>query len=311
MSTYRPAIMSASLGRAWLHNFADKAEQASSRGFQGIEVFYEDLEYEAKRLHSVSTPSDDEILSAASSIRQLLDGLHLTVIGLQPFLFYEGLKDREQHARLIQKIKLWFKIVERLGTNTIQIPANFLPTEQLTGDMDVIVGDLTELADLGLQQEPPVRFAYEALCWSTHVDTWEKSWEVAKKVDRPNFGLCLDTFNIAGRVWGDPASVTGKTPNADQDLKESLERLARDVTLDKVFYIQVVDAEKMESPLVKGHPFHVDGNPPRMNWSRNARAFMYEEDRGAYMPVEEIAKVLVKDMGYKGYISMELFSRTI
>lgn len=311
MATYLPAIMSASLGRAWLHNFGDKVQQASSQGFQGIEIFYEDLEYEAKRLHDVETPSDDQILSAASSIRQLLDNLNMAVIGLQPFLFYEGLKDREQHARLIQKIKLWFKIVERLGTNTIQIPANFLPADQLTGDMDVIVDDLVELADLGLQQNPPVRFAYEALCWSTHVDTWEKSWEVAQKVNRPNFGLCLDTFNIAGRVWGDPASPTGKTPNADQDLKESMERLVRDVTLDKVFYIQVVDAERMETPLVEGHPFHVDGNPVRMNWSRNARAFMYEEDRGAYLPVERIAKVLIEDMGYKGYISMELFSRTM
>jgi 4-hydroxyphenylpyruvate dioxygenase len=67
----------------------------------------------------------------------------------------------------------------------------------------------------------------------------------------------------------------------------------------------------MESPLVKGHPFHVEGNPARMNWSRNARAFMYEEDRGAYLPVEKIAKVLIQDMGYKGYVSMELFSRTM
>ncbi|KAF5568754.1 3-dehydroshikimate dehydratase [Fusarium napiforme] len=311
MSSFQPAILSASLGRAWLHDFANKAKQASEHGFQGIEVFYEDLEYEAKRLHSVETPSNDQILAAASHIRELLDGLKLTVIGLQPFLFYEGLKDREQHARLIEKIRLWFKIAKILGTNTIQIPANFLPADQLTGDMEVIVGDLVELADLGIKQDPPIRFAYEALCWSTHVDTWEKSWEVAQKVDRPNFGLCLDTFNIAGRVWGDPASPTGKTPNADQDLKDSLDRLVKEVTLDKVFYIQVVDAERMETPLVKGHPFHVDGNPARMNWSRNARAYMYETDRGAYLPVEDIAKVLIRDMGYKGYVSMELFSRTM
>ncbi|CAJ0554975.1 Ff.00g134880.m01.CDS01 [Fusarium sp. VM40] len=311
MSVFRPAILSASLGRAWLHNFADKAQQASAQGFQGIEVFYEDLEYEAKKLNDVETPSNDQILSTASHVRQVLDDLNLTVIGLQPFLFYEGLKDRDQHNRLIDKIKLWFKLAKSLGTDTIQIPANFLPADQLTGDMDVIVEDLVELADLGIKENPPIRFAYEALCWSTHIDTWEKSWEVAKKVDRPNFGLCLDTFNIAGRVWGDPASPTGKTPNADEDLKESLQRLVQDVSLDKVFYIQVVDAERMESPLVKGHPFHVDGNPARMNWSRNARAFMYETDRGAYLPVEEIARVLIEDLGYKGYVSMELFSRTM
>ncbi|CAI4217749.1 unnamed protein product [Parascedosporium putredinis] len=296
MTQYRPAILSASLGRAWLHDFDEKATQASKAGFEGIEIFYEDIDYLARKNNNTECPDDGQILAAAQSMRDLLDRLQLTVLGLQPFLFYEGLRDRDEHARLIEKIKLWFKIAKTLRTDTIQIPANFLPEEKLTGDMDVIVGDLRQLADLGLKEDPPVRFAYEALCWSTLVSTWEKSYEVAVKVDRPNFGLCLDTFNIAGRVWADPASPTGKTPNADQDLKESLERLL-EIDLSKVFYIQVVDAEKMETPLVKGHPFHVDGNPPRMNWSRNARAYMYETDRGAYLPVEDVARTLIHGLG--------------
>jgi len=311
MANFRPAVLSASLGRAWLHDFEKKAQQAAKYGFEGIEVFYEDLDYLARQLHKVDEPNEDQILAAAEHAKKVLDSLNLTIIGLQPFLFYEGLLDRQQHARLIEKIKLWFKIAKRLGTNTIQIPANFLPAGQLTGDMNVIVDDMVELSDLAIKEDPPIRFAYEALCWSTHVDTWEKSWLVAQKVDRPNFGLCLDTFNIAGRVWGDPASSTGKVPNADADLKASLDRLVHEVPLDKVFYIQVVDAERMEAPLVKGHAFHVDGNPPRMNWSRNARAFIYETDRGAYLPVEQVARALIKGLGYEGWVSMELFSRTM
>lgn len=311
MTAFRPAILSASLGRAWLHDFDKKVHQAAKHGFEGIEVFYEDLEHLAKKLFSVEEPSSSHVLEAAVHARQLLDDANLVVIGLQPFLFYEGLLDRQEHARLLEKIRFWFKIAKRLRTNTIQIPANFLPADQLTGDMDIIAADLTELADLGLKEHPPIRFAYESLCWSTHVDTWEKSLVVANMVNRPNFGLCLDTFNIAGRIWGDPASLTGKTPNADADLKASLERLISDVPLDKVFYIQVVDAERMESPLVKGHQFHVDGNPPRMNWSRNARAYMYETDRGAYLPVEDVARAIIEGLGYKGWASMELFSRTM
>lgn len=311
MTAFRPAVLSASLGRAWLHDFDKKVHQAATHGFEGIEVFYEDLDHLARKLFSVEEPSNDQILKAAEHASRLLNEANITVIGLQPFLFYEGLLDRQQHARLIEKIHVWFQIAKRLGTNTIQIPANFLPADQLTGDLDVIAGDLTELADLGLKQDPPIRFAYEALCWSTHVDTWEKSLVVANMVNRPNFGLCLDTFNIAGRVWGDPASPTGKTPNADADLKASLERLVRDMPLDKVFYIQVVDAERMEAPLVQGHPFHVDGNPPRMNWSRNARAYMYETDRGAYLPAEDVARAIIEGLGYKGWVSMELFSRTM
>ena len=312
---WQPAIMGASLGRAWLHDFDYKMEQAGKAGFKGIEIFYEDIEYLARKLAAVTdasvTPTTEQLLAAARHAAQVCQKQGLEVIGLQPFLFYDGLKDREQHDRLIEKMKVWFQMAKLLNTTIIQIPANFLPAEQLTDDFDVIASDLRELADMGAKEEPVINFAYENLCWSTHVDTWEKLWDVVKRVDRPNFGACLDTFNIAGRVWADPTSPTGKTPNADADLKASLERMVAEVDMAKVFYIQVVDAERLDSPLVKGHPFFVEGNPARMNWSRNARLFMYEDDRGAYLPVEEVAKVLIHDMGFKGYVSMELFSRTM
>lgn len=308
---YKPAIMSASLGRAWLHDLDYKIEQAAKAGFKGIEAFYEDLDYAARTISGNDSPSSDNILEAAKNFHSKCQAHGLEVIGLQPFLFYEGLKDRDQHARLIEKLKLWFKIAKTLGTNTIQIPANFLPADQLTDDREVIVADLRQVADMGAAENPPVRFAYENLCWSTHIDTWGKLWDVVKRVDRPNFGMCLDTFNIAGREWADPASPTGRTPNADEDFKKSMEKLVQEVDVSKVFYIQVVDAERMETPLVKGHQFHVDGQPARMNWSRNARTFMYEEERGAYLPVEDVAKALISGLGYRGYVSMELFSRTM
>jgi 4-hydroxyphenylpyruvate dioxygenase len=308
---YQPAIMSASLGRAWLHDLAYKLEQAGKSGFKGIEIFYEDLDYAARKISGGDSPSDDHILQAADHVRAVCRSQGLEIIGLQPFLFYEGLKDREQHAKLIQKLKFWLQIVKRLNTTTIQIPANFLPADELTDDFDVIAADLRQVADMGAAETPAVRFAYENLCWSTYVDTWEKLWDVTKRVDRPNFGICLDTFNIAGRVWADPALPTGKTPNADVDLKESIERLVKEVDVAKIFYIQLVDAERLKSPLVAGHPFHVVGQPARMNWSRNARTFMYEEDRGAYMPVEDVARAIIFGLGYEGYVSMELFSRTM
>ncbi|CAI7602894.1 unnamed protein product [Penicillium pancosmium] len=304
-------IMSASLGRAWLHDLDYKIEQAGRAGFKGIEIFYEDLDYAARKLSGNDSPTSEQILQAAANVHSSCQTQGLEIIGLQPFLFYEGLKDRDQHARLIEKLKLWFKIAKTLETNTIQIPANFLPAEQLTGDREVIAADLRQVADMGAAENPPVQFAYENLCWSTHNDTWEKIWETVKRVDRPNFGMCLDTFNIAGREWADPASATGKTPNADENFKISLEKLVKEIDVSKVFYIQVVDAERMESPLVAGHSFHVDGQPARMSWSRNARTFMYEEERGAYLPAEDVAKAIISGLGYRGYVSMELFSRTM
>lgn len=161
---FQPAILSVSLGRAWLHDFNYKMEQASKAGFKGIEIFYEDLEYLARSLSGKDEPTTDQLLRAADHAHSICQVRGLEVISLQPFLFYEGLKDREQHAKLIQKMSLWLQLVKRLSTRTIQIPANFLPTEQLTSDLDVIVADLRQLADMGATQTPIVRYAYENLC---------------------------------------------------------------------------------------------------------------------------------------------------
>lgn len=166
------------------------------------------------------------------------------------------------------------------------------------------------MADLGLCQDPPVRFAYEALCWGTHVDLWDQAWKIVQAVDRVNFGTCLDTFNIAGRVWADPEAEGGVCEHADERLKRSMEKL-RNIDVRKVFYVEVVDAERMRRPLLKEHEWWVEGQKARMSWSRNARLFPFEESRGGYMPVLEILRVITEELGYQGYISFEFFSRTM
>jgi 4-hydroxyphenylpyruvate dioxygenase len=310
--SYKPAIASMSLGRAWLHNLDYKLDQAKANNLLGIEIFFEDLEYLARsqsNLPATEAPSPEAQLHAASTIKTLCDERGLTIIGLQPFLHYEGLLDREEHAQRIEKLKLWFEIAKKLGTDIIQIPGNFLGKDQITGEWDVVVSDIRKVADMGLAQTPVIKFAYENLCWSTFIDTWELAWELVERVDRENFGICLDTFNIAGRVYADPAAKGGKTLNAEVDLKESLEEMVKRVDVKKVFYIQVVDAEKMRNPLVEGHAFYVEGQPARMSWSRNARLFAFEE--GGYLPVMDVTRATIEGLGYTGWVSMELFSRTM
>lgn len=309
---YKPAISSMSLGRAWLHELPYKLDQAQANNFQGIEVFFEDLEYlgrEQSGISSSATPSAEAQIQAAETIKTLCAERDLAIIGLQPFMHYEGLLDRSEHAQRIEKLKLWFKLAHTLGTDIVQIPASFLGKDKITGELDVVVKDLQEVADMGLKETPIIKFAYENLCWSTYFHTWEQGWDLIEKVDRPNFGLCLDTFNIAGRVYADPASKDGKTPNADADMKKSLEVMLKRVDIKKVFYIQMVDAERMREPLVEGHAFYDAEQPARMSWSRNARLFAFEE--GGYLPVLDVVKTLILGLGYTGWISMELFSRTM
>ncbi|EEP75431.1 3-dehydroshikimate dehydratase [Uncinocarpus reesii 1704] len=311
----RPAISSLSLGRAWVHELPVKLEQAANQGFQGIEIFYEDLEYLSRQLPGGLTRNN--LLQGARQVRRICRSLNLKVIALQPFWFYEGLLDRAEHDRLLaEKLTLWFELGRILKTDTILIPSNFLPPDpqtgkpRITGDMDIIVGDLQQIADLGLKQSPPFRFAYESLAWGTYVNTWEKCWDIVCQVDRPNLGICLDTFNIAARVYADPSLPTGKTATADADIKATISRLIRRIDVRKVFFIQIVDGERLSAPLVEGHEWYVQEQPSRMSWSRNARLFAYEQDRGGYLPVVDIAKAIF-DMGFEGWASLELFSRTL
>ncbi|EYE90259.1 uncharacterized protein EURHEDRAFT_519286 [Aspergillus ruber CBS 135680] len=212
-------------------------------GFQGAEIFYENLE-SAMKSHEEASPWN--LLITAGEVENLCNAYGLIIIRLQPFL-------------KIEKLKLWFQIVKTLGTYIIQMITNFL-TENVTGDMVLIVQDMVEAADLGLGR----------------IGTFDS---VVRRVDRLNFGSCLDALNITGRVWTDPASITGTTPNSASDLKESIECLVRTVYVHRVFCIQVADAERMQLLLTQGHPFH---------------------ERGGYLPVVDIARAVLKDLGYNG-----------
>ena len=340
MPKCRPAIASMSLGRAYAsHALSHKISCAARSGFGGIEIFYEDLEYLARdqkpesevgnQDHSSSPaangvvanpdsgPSKAQLLKAAGVVKELCRESGIEIIGLQPFLFYEGLVDKKEHEAMIEKLHLWFRIAKALGTDVIQIPTQFRRDEGVTGDMDAIVKDMVEVADLGLKEEPPIKFAYENLAWGTFIDTWDGVWEVVTRVDRWNFGVCLDTFNIAGRVWADPEKEDGTVgPQAGKELESSVKRMVREVDVKKVWYVQVVGAERMKKPLVEGHEWYVEGQPARMSWSRNARLFYGEEEKGQYLPVELVARAILDPvgkggLGFEGWVSMELFSRTM
>ncbi|KIM92594.1 hypothetical protein OIDMADRAFT_46625 [Oidiodendron maius Zn] len=306
--SYKLAIASHSLGRAAVHDLANKLDQAVKYGYEGVEIFFEDLELIAKSYLGGFTPENQ--LRAASCIKELCESRSLTIIALQPFLFYEGLLNDDQHQLKIEKLKLWFKLVKVLNTDIIQIPSNFSLDEPFSGDKGKIVKDLVEVAELGLKETPVVRFGYEGMAWSPYVSSWEEVWEMVELVDRPNFGCVLDTFHIAAKVWADPTSPTGKRNTADEDLKTSLENMKKTIDISKIYYIQIADAEFMDPPIGDSHPWVAAPNhPPKMTWSRNGRLFAFED--GGYLPVLDITKAFLHDLGYEGWVSLELFSRSM
>ncbi|KAJ6088659.1 hypothetical protein N7486_009920 [Penicillium sp. IBT 16267x] len=310
---WKPAIATISLGAANLHSITAKINAAADNGQEGIELFHDDLAQLAQSLRaqtlseSAQTRTDREYeIDAAHAIHDLCAERGLRILALQPFRHYEGLIDREQHAQRLDELQHWVSLCKILGDSLfILIPSSFLDEAETTGDRDVIVADLAEAADLAF----PVRIAYEALAWGTHINTWEDCWDVVCKADRPNLGICLDTFNIAARVWADPLSADGRLhAHADADLQKSMERLVKEVDPHRVMMVQLADGERVDpqEPFLQAPGLH-----PLLTWSRNARLFPCEEERGGYLPIREVTDACLNGVGYSGWVSMEVFSRTL
>ncbi|KAJ5589719.1 hypothetical protein N7450_003691 [Penicillium hetheringtonii] len=279
---WKPAIATVSLGAASLHSITAKIDAAANNGQQGLELFHDDLAQLAKTLrsqeHEPTGRSDREFeIDAAHAIRDLCAERGLQVLALQPFRHFEGLIDPVQHAQRIDELKHWVQLAKVLGDNLfILIPSSFLDASEITGDRDRLVADLVEAANVAF----PIRIAYEALGWGTYVNT----------------------------VWADPTSPSGRRPEiADKELRLSMERLAREIDPNRVMMVQLADGEKVDpqSSLLK-----TPGLPTLLSWSRNARLFPCEEERGGYLPIGLVTEACLDGLGYTGWVSMEVFSRT-
>lgn len=304
----QPAIASPSLGHQTKHLIERRLHAASSHGFKLIELVEDDVTIYARSHHGAVT--EDTMLQGARDIKALCDILNIKPCVLQPFWFYEGLLDRKEHEARLEKLRLWMKLVKILDVRLVQVPTNWM-NEGTSGHMDTIVSDLIEMANIGLQQDPVVSFAYEAVAWGTHIDTWQGAWEVVQRVNKPNFGLCLDTYHIVARDWGDPTIPGCKRVDGDESLKRSLNELVTRVDVGKIFYVQLGDAEKLDYPLIRGHSFYNEDQLPRMSWSRNARLFAWENGRGGCLPLDGIVDTIFNKLKFDGLLSMETFSREL
>ena len=149
--------------------------------------------------------------------------------------------------------------------------------------------------------------AYENWCWSTHAPDWKDVWEIVKKVDRPNVGLCLDTFQTAGGEWADPTTQSGLLEGEEsreamkKKFQGSLQSLAATIPPEKIYILQISDAYKPKTPL-DSEPDE-NGLRPRGRWSSCLRPVPFD---GGYLPVIDVAKAVLKT-GFRGWFSMEVF----
>jgi sugar phosphate isomerase/epimerase len=232
-------------------------------------------------------------------------GLH--VIALASFENFDG-APTPLGSRLALASR-WVNVARLLGSDMIQIPASYDFASLALSD-DQVIDELRLLADTGLsgeQSQATITFAYEPMAWSVRDNIWQTGLRRVRRVARPNFKLCLDTYHILARVWGDCTTSDGKVPYADQALQTSLHELSRSLHAEELAFVQLSDGERMDPPLLKK-----DMQPKQhysQHWCMWGRLFPYERDLGAYFPMEAACRCLLRDIGWVGWVSMETFHR--
>jgi sugar phosphate isomerase/epimerase len=300
MAPNKLAIASVSLSLYPGHLLDEKIRTAAQYGYSGIEIVYSDLETYAKSQHML-------VRTAAQKIHEVCNENNIQALSLAPFENFEGAKSPLESR--LQLAKQWLNIARLLRAPYLQVPSTFMT--DCSRDAAVITNELQALADLASADQPTISIAYEALSWGTNHSTWESALDLVKSVNRPNFGLCMDTFHEATKIWGDPSSPSGKQMHADERLRDSLARFVRDCPREKLFYVQLSDGERLDPPYSVAHPWALPGEAKEFTWSKHARPFPFEREFGGYLPIGEIARAWIVEMGFHGWVSMEIFDRRL
>ena len=297
---YRLAIPTISLGWHASHTLKEKLQAASRCGYDGVEIVWTDLEQDANERGS-------SVEETANLIKAECRGMKLNICALVSFQNYEG--SQEPLAQRLGKAHRWVGVARILDTDIIQIPAN-VEVASLAASDDEVIEELRMLADCGVSggpDEKTITFAYEPMAWSIRANTWQTGLYTIRRVARPNFKLCLDTYHILAKVWGDCTSPDGKVPFGDEALKASLHDLPRLMGADEIALIQLSDVERMEPRLELKNL--KPGQHYSQYWCMWGRLFPFEQEYGAYLPMAESCRCLFNELGFTGWVSMEIFHR--
>ncbi|MGA5880244.1 bifunctional sugar phosphate isomerase/epimerase/4-hydroxyphenylpyruvate dioxygenase family protein [Streptomyces cellulosae] len=195
-------------------SLTEKLTAASRAGFDGVEIFENDL------LTSSLTPEE---------IRARCADLGLTIDLYQPMRDVEALPE-EDFARALRRARHKFELMGRLGADTVLVCSSVSP--QALDDDALAAEQLGRLADLA--QDHGIRVAYEALAWGRHINTYDHAWRVVEAAGHPSLGTCLDSFHILSR-YGDPKDIEG----------------IEDIPGDKIFFLQLADAPLLGMDLLQ------------------------------------------------------------
>ncbi|WP_089103944.1 bifunctional sugar phosphate isomerase/epimerase/4-hydroxyphenylpyruvate dioxygenase family protein [Streptomyces hyaluromycini] len=183
-------------------SLTEKLTAASRAGFDGVEIFENDL------LASPLSPRE---------IRARCADLGLSVDLYQPMRDIEAVPD-DEFARNLRRARHKFELMRELGADTVLVCSSVSPLA--IDDDDLAAEQLFQLS--ALAQDFGIRVAYEALAWGRHVSTYDHAWRIVEAAGHPALGTCLDSFHILSR---------GSDPKGIEDIPGA-----------KIFFLQLADA---------------------------------------------------------------------
>ncbi|CAD5109861.1 3-dehydroshikimate dehydratase QuiC [Zestomonas carbonaria] len=180
----------------------EKLEAIAAAGFDGVEIFENDL------LYYDGSPRE---------IRQMCADLGIAITLFQPFRDFEGCR-RDRLEKNLDRAERKFDLMQELGTDLVLVCSN-VAADSL-GDERILVDDLRLLAERAGARG--LRIGYEALAWGHHVNSWQQVWSIVEQADHPALGVLLDSFHTLS-IKGDPSGIAG-------------------IPGDKIFFVQMADA---------------------------------------------------------------------
>lgn len=180
----------------------EKLEAIAAAGFDGVEIFENDL------LYYDGSPRE---------IRQMCADLGIAITLFQPFRDFEGCR-RDRLARNLERAERKFDLMQELGTDLVLVCSN--AQADSLGERQILIDDLHLLAERAGARG--LRIGYEALAWGRHVNTYQQVWDIVRSADHPSLGVLLDSFHTLS-LKGDPAAIA-------------------EIPGDKIFFVQMADA---------------------------------------------------------------------
>jgi len=183
----------------------EKLEAAAAIGFDGVEIFENDL------LTFDGSPDD---------VRQIAEGYGLAITIFQPFRDFEAMPE-PQRARNLDRAERKFDVMQALGTDLVLVCSNVQPSA--LNDDARAAADLAEMAERAARRG--LRVGYEALAWGRHVNRWGHAWKIVQEAGHPALGLIVDSFH---------------TLSLDDDFSG-----IASVPADRLFFVQLADAPRL------------------------------------------------------------------